>query len=183
MNRTLLVTLLLMAVNVLYGESLGQWITDWHDLHEIRHSVVYMEIRGTVQDGGVDYSLRIRLRHSRSDQIKHNLPGPIYGLNRRSESAVNTQIISMQLSIGGNTMDVPAAALRDVLNPLVGERMSTVFYGDKQNTAAVIIDGPDGAESYMVAFIFRNGRFHRRQIRPSQASSPTDWKLLEDKVY
>ena len=163
------------------AENRDPWIADWPDLSEMRVLVTDIMLDGIVEGGGA-FSIKIQTRTIRSSEVAGAAGPKVFGLNRRGKDALNSQMTSMELMCEGRRMEVPKSALMDILNPLIGQSMKVIFSDDKNQIRAVTVDGPDGAEGYMVAFIFENNRFVRRQIR-SNASSQDGWPLLQDKKY
>lgn len=184
-NRKFLPSILIaLCASVTYSaERSSTWITDWSELSEVAHSAKSVTIQGVVQSPTSQfYSIRIDTKTIRSEQLKKDTAQKYFGLNRRGADALNTQITSLEFTVADRRMAVPIGALNDILNPMLGERMQTVFSRGKRDVDALIINGADGAEGYIVAFIFENGRFSRRQVRANVAS-PNGWPLLEDKTY
>jgi len=174
----------LMSAAAPAAEEKGLWVTDWPNLSEVSHMVRSVKLEGAVEGGrkGQSYSVDVETRTVSSGELEKNAGVKYYGLNRRSADALNIQMTSLELVLGQSKMKVPEAALANILNPLIGERMATFFSDDEHHTAAIVMNGPNGAEGYMVAFIFQNGKFSRRQIRSNTATA-TGWPLLEDKAY
>ena len=172
-----------LASGALLGAEEGRWVTDWPDLSEIGHIVKSVKLEGAIGGRkGQSYSVNVETKTVSSGELQKNVGIKHYGLNRRGADALNTQMTSLELVFGKNKMKVPEVALADILNPLIGERMEIVFSDDQHHITAIVINGPDGAEGYMVAFIFEDGKFSRRQIRSNTATAH-GWPLLEDKVY
>jgi hypothetical protein len=105
-----------------------------------------------------------------------------FGKNKNGRDALNAQLSKLELTVDGKAMSVPLQALRGILNPMLGSRMNLLFGRTDKTVAAIIISGPDGAESYEVAFVFNDSKFTRRQIR-SSVRSQNGWPLLEDKAF
>ena len=161
----------------------GKWVTDWPNLSETGHMVTAARMEGVVEPGkNQSYQVNVATKIVSSGELKKSAEVKYYGLNRRGPDALNTQVTSLELVFGNDKMEVPTIALGDILNPLIGERMEMVFSEDKKHIRAIVINGPDGAEGYMVAFIFEDGKFCRRQIRSNTATA-NGWPLIEDKRY
>jgi hypothetical protein len=173
----------LVSAAALRAEEKGVWVTDWANLSESAHIVKSAKVEGVVEGTkGQSYSLNVETRTVSSGELKKNATVKYYGPNRRGDNALNAQMTSLELVVGEQKMKVSEIALTDILNPLIGERMEMVFSRDEHHIKAIVINGPDGAEGYMVAFIFEDGKFSRRQIRSNTATA-NGWPLLEDKRY
>jgi hypothetical protein len=162
-------------------EKEGMWAADWPDLSESGHMSTHARVEGVVEGKNQRYTIDIATRVVSTRDLKSDPGMKYYGLDRRSSESLNTQMTGLELILGVEKMKVPENALFDILNPLIAETMRTIFDAKRQ-IEIIVINGPDGAEGYMVAFIFENGRFSRRQIRPNIASR-TGWHLLEDKTF
>ena len=161
----------------------GKWVADWPNLSESAHMVTAARIVGIVEsDKNRSYQVNVATKIVSSRELQRDAEIKYYGLNRRGPDALNTQMTNLELVFGKDKMNVPEIAIANMLNPLIGERMEMVFSEDKQHIKAIVINGPDGAEGYMVAFIFEDGKFSRRQIR-SNAATANGWPLSEDKLY
>lgn len=182
LDITVIIAILILSHSEVFAsEKNGIWIADWSNLSEVRVVITQVALEGVVVSGE-GFSIKIQTQTVSSSELKKVVGIKYFGLNRRSDDAFNSQMTSMELVYSGQKMTVPSIALVDILNPLIGERMNVIFSDDKNQIKAITIDGPDGAEGYMVAFIFENNQFARRQIR-SNSPTPNGWPLLQDKEY
>ena len=183
MNYCLLISLLAVLAD---GDALGatnddRWVSDWPNLSDSGHLATRAQLDGVTADG-THYRLNLATKVVSSKELEGAVGVKYYGLNRRDTGALNAQLTTLELVYGSDTLKVPNKALLDILNASIGEGMNLIFSRDKQHIKAIIINGPDGGEGYMVAFIFENGRFSRRQVR-SNTASQSGWPVLQDKRY
>ncbi|HEY5895694.1 MAG TPA: hypothetical protein VIT91_20940, partial [Chthoniobacterales bacterium] len=106
----------------------------------------------------------------------------IFGKDRRGKGGTNFELANIVLTVSDQRMAVVSEALRGILNLQIGEAMR-VFFSEADHLTVLTVRGPDGAEGYEAAFIFKNGKFWRRQIRSNEGSSSTSWKLVQDMIY
>jgi hypothetical protein len=166
---------------ILLSEDKGVWIQNWNTLTEAGYFETKAELDGVI-NGGISYSVTAEAKIIALSELEKNSKMIYFGKSKNGHDALNAQLTKLELTVDGKKTSVPQRALRDILNPMLGSRTSLLFGKTDKEVSAIIISGPDGAESYEVAFIFNNNKFSRRQIR-SSVRSRDGWPLLEDKAY
>jgi len=178
--------LLLTSIHCPADDHKDKWVFNWPDLQ----ADTYMASKTMVLTGSFEgkrshpFELKIvtkKLALQEIKKIQKARPERIYGENRNGDSAESESITELSLMLDGKGMDVPPDALYGIYNAKIGQSQYIRMNESDPTLIYLILSGPDGAESYEVAFIFSKKGFCRRQVQDPYPHLRK--QLLEDRIF
>jgi hypothetical protein len=190
MNKCLLIALIFVATSLLAVppasaiDHKGQWVMDWR-LPEISSSTNTLYLNGSFR--GVTphrYSLTIAT-YSLTDRDIKRLKGksnlPTFGEDASGTRPKSDGLSRISFTLDKVKMDVPPEALNGLFNVEVGGAQVVRFSEGSPTLSYVVLKGPDQNETYAVAFIFKNGKFYRRQVQSVTHGGSS--RVVDDRIY